>query len=614
MDFDPLPQQRLAIEAPLGPTLVVAGPGAGKTFCLIRRVHRLIAFLNFDPARICAVTFTNKAAEEIAMRLKRTLGERAGEVTRGTLHALCLAILREHADAAGLHRGFGVADEEYQRIVLGRLGIHAKRRGGLLTLFARRRLQDYRLTAGDESVYREYAAYLARRNMLDFDDLIARTATLFRERGDVADAVAARWDYLLVDEFQDLNPAQYEILKRLAAPHRNFFTVGDDEQSIFSWTGADPRVLGRFREDFGIAQPVVLDRNCRCSHQIFETARRVLAENPHLFDKRLVAERASEHEVRAYAFPDEDAEAAWLLEDLQADQATTALRWGDYAIVYRKHRVGEHLESRLLRAGIPCRLARGHSITEDDVVGYVIAALRVMRDPGDPVALEGLARVVFSEHLLQEVQAAVGDAGDFLGIVRNLARARPASDPDTKKLWRFVYQVENLGALARAHHSLPALVEELLSQTIGPYRNALEERHDEVTDPADLPEAVRLAECLERAIAAEHSILIEPQRGLEIALRGMLAAAGMRHVPSPRGHDAATCDIVEIGAAKVADGEIVDRFHALVRPARPISAGATRVHGYTDADVRDARPFAEVWPAFREFVGDAILVAHNGQR
>src|SRR2546426_3743053 len=202
MDFAPLPQQRLAIETPLGPTLVVAGPGAGKPFCLIRRVHRLIAFLNFDPARICAVTFTNKAAEEIGVRLKRTLGERAEEVTRGTLHALCLAILREHADAAGLHRGFGVADEEYQRIVLGRLGVHAKRRGGLLTLFTRRRLQDYRLTAGDESVYREYAAYLARRNMLDFDDLIARTATLFRERGDVADAVAARWDYLLVDEFR----------------------------------------------------------------------------------------------------------------------------------------------------------------------------------------------------------------------------------------------------------------------------------------------------------------------------------------------------------------------------------------------------------------------------
>src|SRR5256712_13518985 len=128
-----------------------------------------------------------------------------------------------------------------------------------------------------------------------------------------------------------------------------------------------------------------------------------------------------------------------------------------------------------------------------------------MRDRGDPVALEGLARVVFSEHLLQEVQAAAvggGDAGDFLGIVRNLARSRPASDPETKKLWRFVYQVENLGALARSQRSLPALVEELLSQTIGPYRNALEERHDEVTDPADVPEAGRLAGGPGRAIPA----------------------------------------------------------------------------------------------------------------
>src|ERR1700688_311827 len=160
MDFDPLPQQLVAIEAPLGPVLVVAGPDAGKTFCLIRRVSHLISVLDFRPARICAVTFTNKAAEEIGVRLKRTLGDRAEEVTRGTLHALCLAILREHAEAAGLHPGFGIADEEYQRIVLGRLGIHAKRRGTLLGLFTRRRLQGHRLTTGDESFYREYTAYL----------------------------------------------------------------------------------------------------------------------------------------------------------------------------------------------------------------------------------------------------------------------------------------------------------------------------------------------------------------------------------------------------------------------------------------------------------------------
>src|SRR5216117_3225212 len=179
MDLDPLPQQRLAIEAPLGPLLVVAGPGAGKTFCLIGRVNHLVAARGIDPGRICAVTFTNKAAEEIAVRLRRTLGARAEEVTRGTLHALCLSILREHAEAAGLRRGFGVADEQYQRIILGRLSVHPKAQGALLTRFSRRRLQGYNLTAGDERLYADYAAYLARRNMLDFDDLIARTAALF---------------------------------------------------------------------------------------------------------------------------------------------------------------------------------------------------------------------------------------------------------------------------------------------------------------------------------------------------------------------------------------------------------------------------------------------------
>ncbi len=667
MDFAALPQQRLAIEAPPGPLLVVAGPGAGKTFCLIGRIHHLIAVRGVAPARICAVTFTNKAAEEIALRLKRTLGDRAEEVTRGTLHAWCLRVLREHAEAAGLRRGFGVADEPYQRVILGRLNVFPKRRSALLTLFSRRRLQGHRLTAGDEGLYQAYSAYLARRNMLDFDDLIVATASLLRQRADVADALAARWDHVLVDEFQDLNAAQYEILKRLAAPHRNIVAVGDDEQSIFSWTGADPLVLVRFRDDFAIARPVVLDRNCRCSHQIFETARRLLAENPQLFDKQLKAERQSPHDVRAYAFPDEEAEATWLLEDLQADRAGSGLGWGDYAVLYRQHETGDYLESRLVRAGIPCRLARGRSLAEDEVVGYVIAALRVLRAPVDPVAVEAFARLGFSEHLLQDAQAAAAREGaDFLAAVRELARARPANDPDTRKLWRFVYQVENLAALSRSHHSLPGLVEELLSQSVGPYRNALEERHDELVDPATLPEARALAERLEQAIATERQIVIEPQGGLGIALRGMLAAAGVRHIARAsigaegsagalvlraadggssglalalfkalqlihaRELDAAleryvtfdlettdadvtTCGVVEIGATRVVNGAIAETFQTLVRPTQPISRGAANVHGYTDEAVRGAPSFAEVWPAFRAFVGNDLLIAHNGQ-
>src|SRR5437870_3398899 len=679
MEFDPLPQQRLAIEAPLGPVLVVAGPGAGKTFCLISRIHHLIATVGIAPERICAVTFTNRAAEEIAHRLKHALRDRAEGITRGTIHALCLALLREHTEAAGLRKGFGVADEQYQKVILGRLHVPLEQRGSLLNRFGRHRAQDYRLTDDDARLYREYAVWLAHRNMLDFDDLVVKAEELVRTHGDIADAIAARWDYLLVDEFQDVNAVQYDLLKRLAAPHGNFFAVGDDEQSIFTWTGADPYVLVRFSRDYEIDRPIVLDKNCRCSRQIFETARRVLAQNPQLFEKQLSAEQESAYEVGAFAFRDEEEEAAWLLEDILADRAASGLGWGDYAILYRRHKVGEYLEGRLVRAGIPCRLARGRSLVEDDVIKYVIAALGIVRDPGDPVALEAFARCVLSPHFLQEVlasppfplsasKASPPDPGDFLAAIRALARRRPAQDPDTKKLWRLVFQVENLRALTRSHRALVPLVDEILSQSVGPYRNALEERHDELTDPAAIPEAVRLAERLAAAIAAEQEIVIAPQGGLEIALRGMLAAARFRHVPSssatrrevkevgevvigaqdggPHGlpltlfkalqnlhsleildtlpryvtfdlettdKDVEVCEVVEVGAVRVVGGEIVDRFHSLVRPYRPITPGATKVHEYTDGDVRNARPFAEVWPEFRAFIGDDVLIAHNGQ-
>src|SRR2546426_1078047 len=683
MALEPLPQQCLAIEAPLGPVLVVAGPGAGKTFCLIARINHLIDALGMAPERICAVTFTNRAAEDIAVRLRHTLGDRAEAITRGTIHALCLALLREHAEAAGVRKGFGVADEQYQKVILGRLHVPLAQRGSLLNRFSRHRAQkqDYELTKDDARLYREYTAWLAHRNMLDFDDLVTKAEELLRTRGDIANRIAARWDSLLVDEFQDVNAVQYDLWKRLAAPHGNFFAVGDDEQSIFTWTGADPYVLVRFSRDYEIARPIVLDKNCRCSRQIFETARRVLAQNPQLFEKQLSAERESPHEVGALAFRDEEEEASWLLEDLRADRAASGLGWGEYAVLYRRHNVGEYLEGRLIRAGIPCRLARGRSLVEDDVIKYVIAALRIVRDPGDPVALEAFARCVLSAHFLQEVEAAISTqgSGDFLASVRTLARRRPAQDPDTRKLWRLVFQVENLRALPRAHQWLAPLVDEILSQSVWPYRNALEERHDELSDPADNPEAVRLAKRLSRAIAGEQGIVIEPQGGLEIALRGMLAAAGVRHVPSqateplqPRGtgpglthtgevlrrevlrredggehglaltlfkalqlvqateldtalelyvtfeletsdKDVEVCEVVEAGAVRVVDGEIVDRFHTLVRPYRPITPGATEVHGYTDADVRGAPSFGEVWPEFRAFLGDDVLIAHNGQ-
>ncbi|HTC25022.1 MAG TPA: ATP-dependent helicase, partial [Gemmatimonadales bacterium] len=401
--FDPTPEQRRAVEAPLGPVLVIAGPGAGKTYCLIARIHHLITRHSVVPARICAVTFTNKAAEEIGTRLHRELGGAGQEVARGTLHALCLAILRRHTEAAGLRRGFGVADEDYQRTLLRRLRVPQKRHGQLLPLFGRHRLEQYPLTPGDKAIFDQYRDGLRRRNLVDFDDMLGLTERLLRENASVGASERGLFDYVLVDEFQDLNLAQYGVVTQLAAQHRNLFAVGDDEQSIFSWTGADRRIFTRFQEDFPGSPPIVLDQNRRCSRQIFDVARRLVELNPRLFDKDIAAPRESPYDVVAYAFDDEAAEAEWLVADLVEDRLQTGTPWGEYALLYRKHFVGRLLEGRLLEAGIPCRLARGQALMDDAVIAHVVASLRVIRAPDDPVAVEALAQHVLPKPFLERL-------------------------------------------------------------------------------------------------------------------------------------------------------------------------------------------------------------------
>ncbi len=667
-ELTPFPLQRAAIEAALGPVLVLAGPGAGKTFCLIRRIEHLLQPLNFAPSRICAVTFTNKAAEEVTARLHARLGGAADEITRGTLHSLCLGILRDHPDKVGLRRGFGVADDNYQKLLLRRLGVFPEgRRSTLLTLFGRRRLQAYPLTEGDEAIFDSYVALLRSKNLVDFDDIITLTGQLLEAHPELADEVAAGWDYVLVDEFQDLDATQYSILKRLAQGHRNIFAVGDDEQSIFSWRGSDPRILWRFQNDFGIEDAIVLDRNWRCSRQIFEVARRLMRENPELFAKKIEAERDSQYEVTAHAFLDEEEEAGWLLSDLLADVDASGLGWGEYALLYRRHEVGDYLEDRLIAAGVPCRLARGRSLLDDRVIAYVVASLRVVSAPDDLVAVEAFAERMLPENMLAEVRAlASARSEDFLAALRSYARNHPREHPDTKKAWRFIYHVENLRALHESQDSLGGLVNELLSQRIKPYENRLEEHYDELEDPDTYPGARELADRIASTVSAGATVYVEPDKGTEITLRGMLLAVDLpieieylRNDSAPRPQDLvlesatwsrrpraallfkalqvihsrefrdvltdyvafdlettdldpATCEIIELGAAKVRGGQVVDTFHSLVRCEGPISAGARDVHGYTEEDLRSAPPLSEVWPRFLEFVEGKVLVAHNG--
>jgi ATP-dependent DNA helicase UvrD/PcrA len=659
-------QQRRAIEAPLGPVLVVAGPGAGKTFCLIGRINHVIGQLQLDPRRILAVTFTNKAAEEIATRLHDTRGALAVDITRGTLHATCLAILRDFATRCGLKPGFGVADRDYQERLLRRLRIPAKHCARALSLFSLYQLQGRPLGERGLLLFQRYRETLRSRNLADFDDLVSLTEQLLRTDDGAAAELRSRWDYILVDEFQDLNPVQYGIVRRLAERHRNLFAVGDDEQSIFSWTGADPRVISRFTEDFAVGEPIVLDENRRCSVQILDRARKLIARNPRLFDKHIGTSRESPFEVEVKLFQDDEDEAAWLIEDILADRASYATGWGDYGVLYRNHKMGRRLEERLICAGIPCRLAPGHALLDDKVVGWVIASLRVIRAPDDPVPLSALLELALPAALRQEIRKAAVHDKDLITSLRAYASCRPKGDPERRQVWRLIYHLENLRGMARSHQTLSGLVDELLTRPIGAGRNPLEEHADDLSEPSDHPGALLLSRRLAQCLKSGARVWVEPDRGIEIPLLAMLRGAGVGNAhrmtadcrPGPedvilpasgRGHSGwpvrifkalqlvhtrelktdlddfvafdletssfqlDSCEIVEIAAVRVRNNQPVAWFRELVACSRPISPAATAVHGYTDIDLANAPTMEMVWSRFREFVGADVLVAHNGQ-
>lgn len=663
--FSPTERQREAIQAGMGPVLVLAGPGAGKTLCLIERIRHLIEVAGVDPARICALTYTNKAAEEVAVRLTRSLGDRGAGVTRSTIHALCVRILRAEGRAIGIERGFGIADEEYQKDVLLRHRCSPRWVGSTLTRFSRHRLTGWELTDEDRNQFRRYRQVLARRGLLDFDDLVIETRRLFDEHPDVASRVAGQWDYLLVDEFQDLNPVQYAVIRTLAAPHRNVFGVGDDEQSIFAFAGADRNVIKTFANDFRITDMILLHENWRTARGIFDLARQFIAANPNLFGaKDVVARRDSPFPVEARGFPTEVEETRWILDEIGRDMAAAGLSWGHYAILYRKHSIGDQLEGELVRAGIPVRPAHGRAVADDPAVAYLVAALKVISAQGDPVVNEAYARAVLPARIIDAVRQTVTEDLGFMPALRKRGRELPQRDEDGKKIRRALVSLTNLSALGHKHTALPGLVDEILSQRVGEYQTVLEQRAEDLTDPELDAAAVRLAARLAEVRGRKGRVLVPPMGGLEIGLAGLFAASGFRLVdylvpgtvagpddvvidPSvsgrlglaltafkalqianvtagpefkdfvvvdleTTGRNVTTAEIVEIAAVRVRNWEIVEEFHQMVEPTVAIEPEASRVHGYRAADVEGAPRFESVWPAFKAFAGTDTLVAHNG--
>jgi DNA helicase-2/ATP-dependent DNA helicase PcrA len=530
--YTPTASQRSAIEANPKPLLVVAGPGSGKTFCLIERIRFLIERHGVAPERICAFTFTNKAAEEIASRLDQV--EDAGLVKRTTIHKFCVDLLRENGRHIGIEPGFGVADDEYQMQVLWRLEANPAKRNALPKYFSLFRLRGDELRPEAARRLEQYEAILRKQNLLDFDMLVLKARDVMLHVDEVADAVRARWAAVLVDEFQDLNPVQYAVLRALTREHGNVFAVGDYDQSIYGWAGAQPELFQTYMNDFGIIKSIDLLENRRCPRHIFDLARRFVETNPMLpglLRPDLSAQKPAVHDIEACGFESADDEIEWIIRDIHRQREDHGLSWGDFALLYRKHEIGNVAEPSLLGAGIPCRLAHGRAIAEDPVVRYVAAALRIIAEPTDDIHKETFLGLVLPKTLRDVVKAeAEANCEAPIDRLRRMSRTLGPDDEDGKKLRRAFYALRNFGALGRRHVNVADLIDELLSNRVGEYRTPLERQHHLISDPETVLDARTLAFRLESAIKHDRPVSIPHMDGAEIPVKAMLHGIGVRTV------------------------------------------------------------------------------------
>jgi DNA helicase-2/ATP-dependent DNA helicase PcrA len=411
MDFlDKLnPQQKNAVTAGNGPVLVVAGPGSGKTRVLTQRIAYLIAAEGVRPWQILAVTFTNKAAKEMSERVGRLLPDQAIEgIMLGTFHSICARILRREAEFLPIQSNFVIFDtDDQERIVksvIREMNINEKiyRPASVLGGISRAKnelidadnypTQTYR----DEvvkRVYEEYQKRLIASNAVDFDDILLYTARLLEDNPTVRDKYAQRFRQVLVDEFQDTNLAQYALVKQLASFHRNIFCVGDPDQSIYAWRGADWRNVQRFDQDFPDAQTILLEQNYRSRQNILDAAMGVINRAQNRRRKQLFTDRGTGEKIFFYEAPDDYAEASFVVDAIAQLVASRQFEPGECAVMYRTNAMSRLLEEAFLQARLPYRLVGAQRFYGRREVKDVIAFLRLVHNPADEASLDRVINV-----------------------------------------------------------------------------------------------------------------------------------------------------------------------------------------------------------------------------
>jgi DNA helicase-2/ATP-dependent DNA helicase PcrA len=411
------PQKR-AVETVTGPVLVLAGPGSGKTRVLTRRIAYMIDVKGIAPWNIAAVTFTNKAAGEMRERVALILQElsgapplagqpaRLGGLTIGTFHSICARILRVETAAAGFQPNWIIYDSADQvalvRAVMRDLNLDEKRyppkaihahisnrKNDLVTPETFQSHSYFEEIAG--RVYRSYQESLRANNAMDFDDLLLRTVLLLRDNLDVRIKYQRKWPYLLVDEFQDTNTAQYEMLRLLVnepANNRNLFVVGDEDQSIYRFRGADYRNVQLFRKDYPDHVEILLEQNYRSTQTILDVANALISQNRNRTPKRLHTDNGQGVPAMVYEAYNEVEEAAFVADEIEKLLASKAFQPGDFAVTYRTNAQSRALEEAFVMRQIKYKLIGATRFYERKEIKDALAYLRVLHNPADTVSLE----------------------------------------------------------------------------------------------------------------------------------------------------------------------------------------------------------------------------------
>lgn len=396
-------KQQEAVLTTEGPLLVMAGAGSGKTRVLTHRIAFLIEEKHVLPWNILAITFTNKAAREMQERVGKLLGENARDVWVSTFHALCVRILRRDIDRIGFNRAFTIADSSEQRTLVKRICedqnidtqkfdprsilsaiSNAKNAMETPEQYLEKHRGPFEQMVG--KVYQSYQTELANNQSLDFDDLIMKTIELFQTSSDTLAYYQDKFHYIHVDEYQDTNDAQYQLVNLLAQKYQNFCVVGDADQSIYGWRGANMNNILNFERDYPQAQTVMLEQNYRSTQTILKAANEVIINNLQRKDKNLWTENGAGEKISYYRAQNEHDEAQFIVKKIQEERANHQYHYNDFAVLYRTNAQSRVIEETFLKSSIPYTMVGGHKFYDRKEIRDILAYLTLIVNPQDSMS------------------------------------------------------------------------------------------------------------------------------------------------------------------------------------------------------------------------------------